>query len=124
MKDLIFRRYAELGKAWRAGLSNEVFRASVAFLILTVLFFAIALALPQIREPLVNLVVTAMGSVGAVAEDGSISPTILFFSNLQTCIFIMIYGLIPFLQLPALTLGLNAMVLGVLGAWYLSLIHI
>ena len=44
MKDLIFRRYAELGKAWRAGLSNEVFRASVAFLILTVLFFAIALA--------------------------------------------------------------------------------
>ena len=118
MKDLIFRRYAELGKVWRAGLSNEVFRASVAFLILTVLFFAIALALPQIREPLVNLVVTAMGSVGAVAEDGSISPTILFFSNLQTCIFIMIYGLIPFLQLPALTLGLNAMVLGVLGAWY------
>ena len=108
MKDLIFRRYAELSKAWRAGLSNEVFRASVAFLILTVLFFAIALALPQIREPLVNLVVTAMGSVGAVAEDGSISPTILFFSNLQTCIFIMIYGLIPFLQLPALTLGLNA----------------
>ena len=118
MKDLIFRRYAELSKAWRAGLSNEVFRASVAFLILTVLFFAIALALPQIREPLVNLVVTAMGSVGVVAEDGSISPTILFFSNLQTCIFIMIYGLIPFLQLPALTLGLNAMVLGVLGAWY------
>ena len=40
MKDLIFRRYAELSKAWRAGLSNEVFRASVAFLILTVLFFA------------------------------------------------------------------------------------
>lgn len=38
MKDLIFRRYAELSKAWRAGLSNEVFRASVAFLILTVLF--------------------------------------------------------------------------------------
>lgn len=118
MKDLIFRRYAELGKAWRAGLSNEVFRASVVFLDPDGAVFAIALALPQIREPLVNLVVTAMGSVGAVAEDGSISPTILFFSNLQTCIFIMIYGLIPFLQLPALTLGLNAMVLGVLGAWY------
>ena len=90
MKDLIFRRYAELGKAWQAGLSSEVFRASVAFLVLAVLFFAVSLALPQVRDPLVNLIVNAMGSVGAVAEDGSISPTILFFSNLQTCIFIMI----------------------------------
>ena len=32
----------------------------------------------------------------------------------------MAYGLIPFIQLPALALGVNAMVIGVMAAWYLT----
>jgi stage II sporulation protein M len=55
-----------------------------------------------------------------VVEAGTLSPVDLFVNNLRATLFTMLYGLIPFLQLPALALGLNAMMLGVLAAWYVS----
>ena len=85
---------------------------------MAVFFYAACLLLPQVREALVGLVLSVMGSMPITQEDGTLSALGLLSNNLQACAFIMVYGLIPFLRLPALTLGINAMVLGVLAAQY------
>lgn len=104
--------------AWRGGLPYEVFRSGAAFCILTLAFFLASLLLPQLREGVVKQLLALLGNLELVANDGTISVLGLFANNAQACIFIMLYGLIPFLRLPALTLGVNAMMLGVLAAWY------
>ena len=40
--------------------------------------------------------------------------------GLRATAFIMAYGLIPFIPLPAMALGVNAMVIGVTAAWYFT----
>ena len=51
-------------------------------------------------------------------ESGNLSALAVFVSNLQATTFIMLYGLLPFVQLPAMALGLNAVLLGWLAAVY------
>ena len=118
MKDLFQLRYTALIQAWQRGLARETAHAGAAFVIVAVFFYAACLLLPQVREALVGLVLSVMGSMPITQEDGTLSALGLLSNNLQACAFIMVYGLIPFLRLPALTLGINAMVLGVLAAQY------
>jgi stage II sporulation protein M len=55
-----------------------------------------------------------------VDEVGNLSAVALLSNNLQACTMIMLYGLIPFVHLTALALGMNAMLLGVLAAYYVT----
>ena len=66
------------------------------------------------------MVLSSMESMGIVNEDGSLSALALFSNNLRATVFIMVYGLVPFIQLPALALGVNTMALGVLASWYIA----
>ena len=75
---------------------------------------------PALRETLLSYVFAAMDSTGALNDDGTLSAMAIFSNNLRATVFIMAYGLIPFIQLPAMALGVNAMVIGVLGAWYIT----
>ncbi len=66
----------------------------------------------------------ALSDSGIVQEDGSFSALALFGNNLRAMVFSVLYGFIPFLYLPALSLGVNAMLIGVLtslmqGRWLL-----
>ncbi|MDD3347538.1 stage II sporulation protein M [Oscillibacter sp.] len=119
MTELFKQRYKDLFSAiWRQGFSYQVFRTAVSFLLLAALFFAASMALPELRDFLVHQVLETLGGIGAIDDTGAISPLILFSNNVQACAMIMLYGFIPFLRMPAMTLGVNAMMLGVLGAWY------
>ena len=51
-------------------------------------------------------------------DTGAVSPLGLFGNNLRATLATMLYGFIPFLYLPALSLGVNAIVLGVMAAYY------
>ncbi|WP_295579075.1 stage II sporulation protein M [uncultured Oscillibacter sp.] len=118
MRELLRQRYGGLLSAWRAGLSAETGRAAAAFSLLVLGFFAACLLLPDLRETLVALILGTLSGLPAAGEDGTLSALALFLNNLQACAFILLYGLVPFLRLPAMTLGLNAMMLGGLAAWY------
>lgn len=120
MRETLKYQFSGLRKAWYDGLNGEVKRTAIAFPLLALLAFAACIFLPDLREHLVELIVSSMDSVGAVNEDGSLSALVIFLNNLQACAFAMVYGLLPFLQLPALALGINAMMLGVLAAWYVA----
>lgn len=120
MRDILKYQFGGLQNAWHDGLNGEVKRSAAAFCLLAAIAFGACMALPDLRERLVALVVDAISSLGAIKEDGTLSAPGIFSNNLRACAFTMIYGLIPFIQLPALALGVNAMLLGVLAAWYVA----
>lgn len=118
MKGVFQYQFSGLQNAWNDGLKGEAQRSAMAFCLLAFLAFGVSLALPDLRARAVALVLDTMDGISAVKEDGSLSALGIFSNNLRACAFTMVYGLLPFVQLPALALGMNAMLLGVLAAWY------
>lgn len=119
---MIFFRtnYGELRKVWQTGYADEVKRTAISFVLLVLIAFGGSLALPDLRRGVMDLVLNLFGGLDLADEAGQISAVLLFSNNLQACAMVMLYGLIPFLRLPALTLGVNSMLLGVLMAHYLA----
>ena len=120
MRKALKYQWDGLRAAWYNGLSAEVLRSTIVFFLLALLSFAACMTFPDLRERLLSLVLASIDGAGAVNEDGSLSIAAVLSNNLGAAAFIMVYGLVPFLRLSALPLGLNAMALGVLGARYLA----
>lgn len=120
MREILRHHCSGLQTAWHDGLAGEVKRSTIAFFTLAVLAFIICLALPDLRQRLVDYVLSAMGGLDIQDASGMISAPALLSNNLRACLFTMMYGLVPFLLLPAMSLGVNAIMLGVLAAWYVS----
>ena len=120
MKGVLQYQISGLKSAWQNGLSGEVLRTAIAFPILVILSFTLCTVFPALRDSLLSMVLSSMESMGIVNEDGSLSALELFSNNLRATVFIMVYGLVPFIQLPALALGVNTMALGVLASWYIA----
>ena len=119
MKGVLQYQISGLKSAWQNGLSGEVLRTAIAFPILVMLSFTLCTVFPALRDSLLSMVLSSMESMGIVNEDGSLSALALFSNNLRATVFIMVYGLVPFIQLPALALGVNTMALSVLASWYI-----
>lgn len=107
-----------LREAWEDGLKEEVRRSAIAFVTIWALFFAVCAVFPDLRARLVEMMFSTLDSMDVSDPNGNISALALFFNNVQATAFIMLYGLLPFIQLPALALGVNAMMLGVMASWY------
>ena len=120
MKGVLQYQISGLKSAWQNGLSGEVLRTAIAFPILVMLSFTLCTVFPALRDSLLSMVLSSMESMGIVNEDGSLSALALFSNNLRATVFIMVHGLVPFIQLPALALGVNTMALGVLASWYIA----
>ena len=120
MKGVLQYQISGLKSAWQNGLSGEVLRTAIAFPILVMLSFTLCTVFPALRDSLLSMVLSSMESMGIVNEGGSPSALALFSNNLRATVFIMVYGLVPFIQLPALALGVNTMALGVLASWYIA----
>ena len=108
----------DLREAWTDGLKEEVKRSAIAFLTIWALFFAVCAIFPDLRAKLEQMMFSTLSSKNLSNESGKISVLALFLNNVQATAFIMLYGLLPFIQLPALALGVNAMMLGVMASWY------
>ena len=111
---------AGLREAWENGLKEEVRRSAIAFAVIWLLVFAVCMAMPELRAGLSDFMFSTLNGLDVAGENGRLSALALFFSNIEASAFIMLYGLIPFVQLTALSLGVNAMFLGVMAAWYIA----
>lgn len=120
MREILEYQFKGLRDAWHNGLSREVQRSVIVFPLLILISFGVCMVFPALRENLLGYVLSSMDGTGAIKDDGTLSALALFSNNLGATAFIMAYGLIPFIQLPALALGVNAMVIGVIAAWYLT----
>lgn len=111
------------GGLWRraGSLDYELRRTAAAFAFLAALAFGVCAACPSLGQRLADYLAALLGGMGA--EEERLSAPLLFAGSLRACVVVMLYGLLPFLYLPALALGMNALALGGLGAWYLHQGH-
>ena len=118
MTNRLRANYTSLKDCWNSGLKEHFLQATAAFFILVVIFFVMGMVSPQMQEKFTKMVYSAMD--GIVSKDGSIDGVYLLSNNISACGMIMLYGFLPFIRLPALALGINAMVLGCMAAVYLQ----
>ena len=99
-------------------LLERVRTTAGAFAVLVALGFTAGMLRPEAVEPLMRIFVNAAASAGLYEVEGvSLMATILS-NNLLSLLTVITMGLVPFAYLSALELGVNAMLLGGLAAFY------
>ena len=93
-------------------------RAAWAFLALMAIGFAAGLLRPESTFPLMERFSLAAAEAGMYELDSGALMLTLLVTNLLTCLLAIAVGLVPFLRLTALFLGMNALLLGAFAAWY------
>lgn len=84
----------------------------IALIVLTDLFFM------KHTDMMTQLLQEFQETLKDIAPDGTISAPLLFLNNLKACLIAMATGLIPFLFIPVLVLGVNAAVMGAVASMY------
>ena len=113
-----------LGDFWREEYGRWVGMTAVAFLVLVVLSYIAGHLFPEIPAAILTYFNEVVADSGIVRDDGSFSALALFGNNLRAMVLSTLYGFIPFLYLPALSMGVNAILLGMVassvnGQWLL-----
>ncbi len=113
-----------LGDFWREEYGRWVGMTAVAFLVLVVLSYIAGRLFPEISATILTYFNEVIADSGIVRDDGSFSALALFGNNLRAMVLSTLYGFIPFLYLPALSMGVNAILLGMVassvnGQWLL-----
>ena len=112
----IKREYGQVGTFFTGGFSRMLKMTAIAFAVLMVIGFIGAFAFPDTAQSFLSRFTDSMQSAGVTVSDGRINPLALFFNNLRATFYTLLYGLIPFIYLPTLALGTNAILLGVVAA--------
>lgn len=94
---------------------------ALAFAVVMVVSYLVTLRYPAPIERLIELFREQIADRGIVDAEGNFSAPALFLNNLQACVLAMGYGFIPFLYLPAVSLGINAMMFGGFASYYVQL---
>ena len=118
------KQFRAIGDFWRAEYGRYVGMTAAAFLVLLVLAYIAGRLFPDIPVSVISAFSEDIAGSGIVQEDGSFNVLALFTNNLRAMVLGVLYGFIPFLYLPALALGVNAAILGMLaslidGQWLL-----
>mgnify|MGYP004622859583 FL=1 len=113
-----------LGDFWREEYGRWVGMTAIAFLVLVVLSYIAGRLFPEISATILTYFNEVVADSGIVRDDGSFSALALFGNNLRAMMLSTLYGFIPFLYLPALSMGVNAILLGMVassvnGQWLL-----
>ncbi len=91
---------------------------ATAFIVLAVVGFIAGLLSEKIAAGFVERFTRQMADMN-IMQDGHISAVALFSNNLRATFYTVLYGFIPFIFLPALSLGLNSLLLGLFAAYYI-----
>lgn len=110
------KQFRVLGDFWREEYGRWVGMTAVAFLVLVVLSYIAGRLFPEIPAAILTYFNEVVADSGIVRDDGSFSALALFGNNLRAMVLSTLYGFIPFLYLPALSMGVNAILLGMVAA--------
>ena len=118
------KQFRALGDFWREEYGRWVGMTAVAFLVLVVLSYIAGRLFLEIPATVLTYFNEVVADSGIVRDDGSFSALALFGNNLRAMVLSTLYGFIPFLYLPALSMGVNAILLGMVassvnGQWLL-----
>ena len=90
----------------------------IALLVFTVLGAAAGAMAPDSVADLFEEFMDQVEEAGVIDEDGNLSVFALMLNNWQAMLASMLYGFIPFLFLPLVSLLVNGAMLGMLAAFY------
>ncbi len=99
-------------------LWEEIRNTAAAFLILIAIGFAAASLRPETVDPLLRMFTDAAAEIGIYQVSGFVLMATILSNNLLTLLTAIAVGLLPLVHLPALVLGVNALLIGGLAAFY------
>jgi len=104
----------------RGEFASQLKISAIAFAVLMVLGFVLGLLMEDLAESFVGFFVQNISMSGIMDDDGTIHLLPLLWNNLRAALATIAYGFIPFIYLPALSLGINSLLLGFFAAFYYS----
>ena len=115
----VFHHRSELTEANRIRKLEYDFPA-IAFGALILLGFAGSLLLPKLADQLFLQFAQQMAELGIMDTTGRVDVLALFGNNVRATVFSIAYGFIPFIYLPALSIGINSLLLGLFAGVYVN----
>ena len=82
--------------------------------------FAVSLLLPDLADQLFLQFAQQMAELGIMDTTGRVDVLALFGNNVRATVFSIAYGFIPFIYLPALSIGINSLLLGLFAGVYVN----
>ena len=79
-----------------------------------------ALLLPKLADQLFLQFAQQMAELGIMDTTGRVDMLALFGNNVRATVFSIAYGFIPFIYLPALSIGINSLLLGLFAGVYVN----
>lgn len=114
------KQHRALWQFYRETFGEALLMTAAAFLIICLLGFGVSLFDKSIPEFVVNYFSQMIQNSNIITDEGAIRFGALLANNLRASVFSVLYGFIPFIYLTALAVGMNALILGVLAAYYVS----
>ena len=115
---MLKRQYTALRQFYGSDFRHDLIMTTVAFGALVLISFFAGFFMPDLANNMVEQFIQQLADLGVQEADGSISAMMLFANNMRAMIVSVCYGFIPFIRLPALSLGLNSVLLGLFAAYY------
>lgn len=104
----------------RGEFGSTMWMCSVAFGVLLIVGFVAGLILKDFADGLVSNFAQQVEDMGILDEDGTVSAFALLTNNVRATLLTILYGFVPYVFLPALSLGTNAILLGAFAAYYVN----
>ena len=112
------QQHRALWQFYRNDFCESLLITAAAFLVICLLSFGVGLINKAIPETVVDYFSQMLQNSNIISDDGAIDLPALFGNNVRATLVSVLYGFIPFIYLTALALGMNALILGVLAAYY------
>ena len=118
--DWLKKQHRALWQFYRETFGEALLMTAAAFLIICLLGFGVSLINRSIPELVLNYFTQMVQDGNIITDDGIIHFGALLVNNLRAAAISVLYGFIPFIYLTALAVGMNALILGVLAAYYVN----
>lgn len=113
-------QYSLLGKFLHTGFKKTIIICTLGMLAAGISGALVALIYPDIIATTLESFSTMVEDAGIMNDDGTISVFALLFNNWLAMLMSAVYGLIPFIFLPMISLITNGFILGVFGILYVQ----
>lgn len=102
------------------GFRRTLWFCTLGLLLTVLLGVGIGLLVPEQAAQTMNSFMEQIEQSGVITSDGQMSVFALLMNNWRAMLTSAIWGLIPFLFLPVLSLFVNGALVGLLGGWVLQ----
>lgn len=107
-----------LGQFLRTDFRKVFIGCLLAMALSIILGFVVGSLSPETVNTVLEQFMAMVEDAGIMDSDGNISPFGLLTNNWSAMLLAVVYGFVPFLFLPAISIVSNGLLIGLLAAWY------